>query len=212
MDGVLPAGLLKGGLPVIHAGNQVLAPLFGSCWIYIVDDWLDWLHQLSPLLPFNVFRLGLQTPAADEAEGFHALLVIAKDGVAIGKEAYAGVEHTGLHWLFRQEEEGGVYLEGDGAGGGSGREARALGSAAGSARLGVVRICLGNGYLCIDWIGTDAGKECGVPVKGSKVVLALCGRTQGEHLGVVLEQAVDLDAGTVGAAFLRFEGGHYRIL
>ena len=216
MDGVLPSGLLEGLLPVVHTGDEVLAPLLGRSGVNVVNNGLDGFHQLSPLLLLNVFGTGFQAPAGDEADAFHALLVVGEHAVSIGEETYAGVKITLLHGRLREKNHGGVQDHGHGTGltaCGQGCGAGGAGTCAGTAGGLVIAVSLGNGDLRIDGIGADALDEAGISLETTQVVLALGRGTEGKHLGVSLKEAVHLDAGGTGIAILlRLEGGHDGIL
>ena len=122
VDGVLPAGLLEGLLPVVHAGDQVRTPLLRGGRVDVIDDGLDRLHELAPLLLFHVLRTGFQAPAGDEADALHLLLLVGELRVAVGEVTDAGVEPAGLHGLFGQEDHRGVEHERHDAGLGAGRQ------------------------------------------------------------------------------------------
>ena len=77
-DGVLPARLLEGLLPVVHAGDQVRAPLLRGRRVDVVDDGLDRLHEFAALLLLHVLRTGFQAPAGDEADALHGLLLVGE--------------------------------------------------------------------------------------------------------------------------------------
>ena len=212
VDGVLPAGLLEGDLPVVHAGDEVLAPLLRRGRIDVIDDRLDRLHELAALLLLDVLRTGFQAPAGDVADVLDGLLVVGEFAVAAGEVAHARVEPALLHRGLREQEDGGVQHDRHRAGlAACGEVGRALLVVAALRR--VVIIGLGHGDLRVDRVGADAADEGGVALDAAEVVAALVAGGEGEDLGVALEEAVHLDArGAFGAFLFGLEGGHDGVL
>ena len=214
VDGVLPAGLLEGDVPVIDTGDEVLAPLLGGGGVDVVDDRLDGLHKLAALLALDVLGTGLEPVAGDEADALDALLVVGELAVASGEITHARIEPALLHRFLGEQDDGGVEHHGHGAvlgagGQGAARLARACARRAGRR---VVGVGLGDRHLGVDRIGADAVDEGGVSLEGAEVAGALGARIQGEHLQVAFEQAVDLDARAARGALLRLEGCEDRVL
>ena len=216
VDGILPAGLLEGDLPVVDTGNQVLTPLFRGRRVDVIDDRLDRLDQLAALLALDILRLGLQAPAGDVTHRLDTLLLVVEAAVTAGEVTDAGVEPTLLHRLLRQEDHRGVQHEGHGTGFAAGREsagcaARSTGCTAGG--RSTVIIGLGDRHFRIDRIGADALDIGRIGLQTAQVVGALGSAGETEHLQVSLEKAVGLDAGsTRRTALLRLERCHDRIL
>ena len=217
MDGVLPAGLLKGFLPVVNTGNEVLAPLLGGSRVNVIDNGLDGLYQLSPLLLLYILGTGFQAPAGDEANALHSLLVVGEHAVAIGEVTDARIKVTLLHGRLRKKDHRGIEDYGHHTGLTAGRQGAGTGRAGatgtGAALRLVVAVSLGNGYLGIDGIGTDALDEAGVTLEAAQIELALSAAVEGKHLCVALEKAIHLDAGGSGiGVLLRLEGSYDGIL
>ena len=113
LDGILPSCLLKGLLPVLHALNQIFAPLLGCGRVDIVDDGLHGFHGLSCTLARHILGACLQSPAGGYAHGFHTLLVIGKLVVSVGEIPHARVEIADGHGISREHHEAHVEAEGD---------------------------------------------------------------------------------------------------
>ena len=214
VDGVLPAGLLEGLLPVVHAGDQVRAPLLRGGRVDVVDDGLDRLHELAPLLLLHVLRTGFKAPAGDEADAFHGLLLVGELRVAVGKVTDAGVEPARLHGLFGQEDHRGVEHERHDAGLGAGGQR--IGPGGGAVRGGRGRVIgegLGGRHLGVDGVGADALDEGGVALEAAQVIGALGGRGERERHVVPFEQGRHLHAGAAGGSrLLGLQRGHDRVL
>ena len=111
-DGVLPAGLLEGHLPVVDAHDQVLAPLLRRGRVDVVNDRLLGFHQLAAFHALGILgALGLQAPACGHGAAAHLLLAVAELAVALGEITYARVEVARAHRLFRQQHERCVQAE-----------------------------------------------------------------------------------------------------
>ena len=144
-DGILEAGLLKGGVPVVDAGDEVGAPLLGCGGVDVIDNLFLGLDQFAALHLLDVGAVfGLQAPAGDELLDFHLLLVVGEDAVAVGEVAYAGVEDACPHGFLGQQHHGGVQSQGDGPCFG-GRQA-----------LVACAVGADGAYLDIDGIAVDA--------------------------------------------------------
>ena len=209
-DGVLPAGLLEGLLPVVHAGDQVRPPLFRGSRVDVIDDRLDGLHEFAALLLLHVLGTGFQAPAGDEAHALDGLLLVGELSVPVGEIAHSGVEQARLHGHFREEDHRGIEDEGHHAGLVAGREGgRSPGGTHGGRCRCVIGKCLGDGYFRVDGIGADALDETSVALEVPEVVSLLGAGAQGEHLRVALEKGRHFHAGAARGRFLlRLEGGN----
>ena len=187
VDGVLPACLLEGLLPVIDTGNQVRPPLFRGGRIDVIHNRFDRFHELAALLLFHVFRTGFQAPAGDEADALNGLLLIGILRVTIGKITHAGIEQTRLHRLFRKEDHRRVEDERDHAGLGTrGQGVRPGGRTRRRGIRCVVREGLGHRHLRVDGIGADALDEAGVALEAAQVVGPLLRAAERKWLIVTL--------------------------
>ena len=213
-DRVLPAGLLESGLPVVHPGDQIRAPLFRGGRIDVIDNRLDGLDKFAPFLLLHVLRTGFQAPAGDETDALHGLLFVGELRVAVGEIAHARVEPARLHRLFRQQDHRCVEHQRHDTGlrtrreriGPGGRARRCL-------RRRVVGEGLGRRHLCVDRIGADALDEAGVSLDAAQVVGLLVGGGQGERLVIAFEQGGHLHAGAAFRCLLfGLQRGHDRIL
>ena len=112
-NGILEACLFESLLPVVDTLDEVFAPLHGCGGVDIVDDGLLWFDEFAV---FPAFQVGLilrfQSPAADEALGVGALLVVAKVCEAVGEVAHARVEEAARHGVIGQADKGYVQAAG----------------------------------------------------------------------------------------------------
>ena len=112
IDGILEAGLLEGLLPVVHAGDEVLAPLFRCGRVDVVYDGLRGFHQFAPAHLLHVLGPGFQTPSADESLRAYALLGVVVRIVAVCEESDARVVVARLHRIGGQQHQRQVQAEG----------------------------------------------------------------------------------------------------
>ena len=116
-DGILETSLLKRLLPVVHALNEVRAPLLRRGGVNVIHNGLARLHQFAPLHAGCIGTvLWLQAPTGDEAFGLYLLLGIAEFIISIGKITHARVEEAAHHGLLGQQNEGDVHAQRDAVG------------------------------------------------------------------------------------------------
>src|ERR1700754_926852 len=108
---MLESGFFKGLLPVVDPLYQIGHPLTRCSRIDIINDRLLWLDQL-PMLPFfPIFRLWLQPPPNDKFLVVYFLLIIAIDGIVLGKISYPFIKQSFVHGCRRQQDQRGIQLQ-----------------------------------------------------------------------------------------------------
>ena len=102
-NSLLKSSCLKSYLPIVHTLNEIRYPFLRCGRVYIKDDGLNRLHQLSPTISLHVF--GYQTESSYELFTIGLMLIIVKISHTVCKVPHTLVPKAFTHGYLRQHDK-----------------------------------------------------------------------------------------------------------